>query len=247
MASASVDLVSIAASLRRARDETATFGAALRELPVTSLPPRGRARKTFDSFDVDGSGAIGSDEVVLGLRAYGVDVGSEVEQRIFQEVDANGDGKIDYLEFGALIERVSALQQGKVWPAEADRLTAAARTLHAQAVTDPLALVAEGEIPTLLRCASSGHAAVEQLGLSALAAVAAAPHVQCAQALVSRSALADVISALGRETTPLTSVRLGARLLAARRAVAAAGLNGAGGAQPGRSKRLGARLRARAR
>ena len=75
--------------------------------------------------------------------------------------------------------------------------------------------MAEGEIPTLLRCAASGHASVELTGLTALAAVAEAPQGDCAAAITSRAQLVDILAALNKPDAPIASVRAGARLLAA--------------------------------
>ena len=92
------------------------------------------------------------------------------------------------------------MQTGHVaWSHDMERLANAARLLHEQALSEPLNLVAAGEVPTLHRRAASGHSAIEQLGLSALAAVAESPHV---------------LSALARPSIPLPSVRQGARFLA---------------------------------
>ena len=94
------------------------------------------------------------------------------------------------------------------WSHDMERLANAARLLHEQALSEPLNLVAAGEVPTLHRRAASGHSAIEQLGLSALAAVAES------LAIAARPALADVLSALARPSIPLPSVRQGARFLA---------------------------------
>ena len=65
-------------------------------------------------------------------------------------------------------------------------------------------------------CASSGHAAVEQLGLAALAAVAEAPYADASAAIAARSPqLSAVLNSLNQPTARLASVRQGARLLAA--------------------------------
>ena len=212
---AEAELRELNTSLRRARETTASFGRELNMLPKISLPPRGAARQAFEHFDIDGSGCLGPDEVLLGLRAYGLAVEAEAVSDIFDVCDADGDGKIVAEEFATLAEHVAALKQGAAWPRDLERLSNAARALHAQATSEPLTLVAEGEVPTLLRCAASGHAAVEQLGLSALATVAESPHSHCAQAIAARPALADVLAALARSSLPLPSVRQGARLLAA--------------------------------
>ena len=213
------ELLDISTSLRRAREATKAFGDDVRSLPPIPPPPtetvKGPQGFKVEHFDVFGSGAIGQDMVLLGLRAHGIDLDPETVLDLFERCDADGDGKIDSSEVSALIEQVAALQKGAAWPRDIERLSSAARHLHAQALVEPLTLVAEGEVPTLLRCAASGHAAVEQLGMSALATLAESSHVHCAQAIAARPALADVFSALSRPSLPLPSARQGARLLAA--------------------------------
>lgn len=181
-----------------------------------ALPPKGRGQMLFDHFDVDGSGRLGFDEVLLGIKAFGLQVssdGSDVRD-LFDKADKDGSGSIDVQEFERVVEGVAGLRQGRALDAE--RLASAARTLHAQALSAPLELVAEGEIPTLLRCASSGHAAVEQLGLAGLAAVAEAPYANCAAAVVARGpALESLLHELNRPDARIASVRQGARLLSA--------------------------------
>ena len=210
-------LLDIETSIRRAREDTAAFGADLCSLPAVSVPPPSKAQLAFDHFDLraDRLGALRYEEVLLGLRAHGMDVEEDTVREMFDELDMEGTGVIERSGFAGLLERISVLRQGRVWPRDTARLAVAARALHAQALRDPLALVAEGEIPTLLRCALCGHASVEQLALSALAVVAEAPQAQCAQAIAARPALADVLASLGRPSTPLPIVRQGARLLAA--------------------------------
>ena len=210
----------LATALRRAREETADFGAKLRTMPKYVAPPTGNSAhmKHFDKFDVDASGCIGYQEALLGLRASGLDVDLEQVVDIFERCDTNKDGRISMQEFPLLAEHAAALQTGHVasaaWSHDMERLANAARVLHEQALSEPLNLVAAGEVPTLHCRAASGHSAIEQLGLSALAAVAESPHAQCALAISARPALADVLSALARPSIPLPSVRQGARFLA---------------------------------
>mmetsp|Transcript_65007 Transcript_65007/g.128533 ORF Transcript_65007/g.128533 Transcript_65007/m.128533 type:complete len:388 (-) Transcript_65007:82-1245(-) len=214
-----VDFASIRQSINRAKEDTAAFGRDVDSLPAIRVPraPPGKAREVFEHFDLNRSGVIDHEEVLLGLRAFGLDVDNENVQQLLTELDTDGTGCISLHSFSGLIERVAVLRQSRVWPTDTERLAVAARALHAQAQADPLALVAEGEVPTLLRCAASGHAAVEQLGLSALAFVAEAPQAQCAQAIASRPALLDLISSLGTRAATLRvgCVRQGARLLGA--------------------------------
>ncbi len=214
------EILRLETRLRRAHEETAELGSKLPAMPKIGTPPEGGSARThFEKFDVDVSGCIGYQETMLGLRAAGLDVDPEKVIDIFERCDTDGDGRISMQEFPLLAEQAAALQTGNaasaVGPRDVERLASAARVLHEQALSEPLTLVAEGEVPTLLRCAASGHTAIEQLGLSALAAVAGSAHAHCAQAIAARPALADVFGALARPSLPLPSVRQGARLLAA--------------------------------
>ena len=209
------DVAWVDAAIRRAKSQTDEFTKELATMQKPMLLPseKGRGTAIFDHFDVDGSGAIGVDEVLLGVKAFGVDVDEDEVRALFDAADVNGSGGIDQHEFAHLVEGVAMLRAGRT--REVERLAAAAKTLHAQALSDPLTLVAEGELPTLLKCAASGHAAVEQLGMTALAAVAEAPQADCAAAIASRAQLAGVLAALNKPDKPFASLRAGARLLAA--------------------------------
>ena len=81
----------------------------------------------------------------------------------------NKDGRISMQEFPLLAEHAAALQTGHMasaaWSHDMERLANAARVLHEQALSEPLNLVAAGEVPTLHRRAASGHSAIEQLGM----------------------------------------------------------------------------------
>ena len=56
-----------------------------------------RIWKVFQKFDIDQSGYITADEVIHGLKKLGLDL--EGVDGIFEVVDKNSDGKIDYTEF----------------------------------------------------------------------------------------------------------------------------------------------------
>ena len=211
------ELPYFSSAIARSAADTQAFAAELSGLTPLHAhkPPKGKGQELFDHFDVDGSGALGFDEVLLGVKAFGLQVSEPSEVRaLFDASDKDGSGVIDLNEFEHVVEGVAGLRQGRA--IDAERLASAARTLHAQALSAPLELVAEGEVPTLLRCAASGHAAVEQLGLAGLAVVAEAPHADCASAIVARAqALGAVLAALNRPDARIASVRQGARLLAA--------------------------------
>lgn len=211
------ELPYFSSAVARAAADTQAFMSELENLaPMKNgkPPPKGKGQELFDSFDVTGTGTLGFEEVLLGVKAFGLQATDPAEVRtLFDAADKDGSGAIDLHEFEHVVEGVAGLRQGRA--VDAERLASAARVLHAQALSAPLELVAEGEVPTLLRCASSGHAAVEQLGLAGLSAVAEAPHADCAAAIVARPALGAVLSALNRPDARIASVRQGARLLAA--------------------------------
>lgn len=213
--SLAADVLFFDKAVRRASEATAAFD--LADLPASILLPRAhksKAREVFEHFDVDSSGSLGVDEVLLGLRAFGIDTSEDEARTLFDEADVNGSGFIDIAEFAQLVESLTHLRQGRA--ADGARLLQAASTLHKQALAEPLVLVAEGEVPTLLRCASSRHAAVELLGLAALAALAEAPQADCAAAVVARSqSLSAVFARLNAPDCPTAAVRQGTRLLSA--------------------------------
>jgi len=53
----------------------------------------------FNTFDVDGSGAIDADELQQGMRALGVDTPAQEMEQLFADVDTDGSGEIDMHEF----------------------------------------------------------------------------------------------------------------------------------------------------
>ena len=168
----------------------------------------------FDKFDVDASGCIGYQERCWACATL---AWTWTWNRWSTSLSAATRIKMaasPCRSFHCWPSMQTGHMASAAWSHDMERLANAARVLHEQALSEPLNLVAAGEVPTLLRCAASGHSAIEQLGLSALAAVAESPHAQCAQAIAARPALADVLSALARPSIPLPSVRQGARFLA---------------------------------
>ena len=87
-------------------------------------------------------------DVDQSLRADEAEV-----QRLFDASDRDASGIVDKAEFEKIVEGVAHLREGRV--RDGEKLAAAAKVLHAQALADPLSLVAEGEVPTLLRCAAT--------------------------------------------------------------------------------------------
>ena len=197
--------------------ETTSFGRMVAELPTFKpLASRSEARRVFEGFDTDGSGCIDFPEVVLGLKALGIAVPESEARATFDSLDHDGSGKLELHEFSLLLERCELARQGRDTQQHLDfeRHVAAVRALHAQAQTAPLEVVAEGEVPTLVRAAAGGHPAVLQLALSALSALAEAG-LSCALQVGGAKELPAILTSLARPAAVAAAVQQGARLLAA--------------------------------
>ena len=70
-----------------------------------------RIWKVFQKFDIDGSGYITADEVIHGLKKLGLDL--EGVDGIFEVVDKNSDGKIDYTEFRQMMYSTNDPSDGR--------------------------------------------------------------------------------------------------------------------------------------
>jgi Ca2+-binding EF-hand superfamily protein len=62
-----------------------------------------KLRKTFASFDTNGSGAITVDELAAMLAKLGISVDRKYIQATLNRIDTNGNGKIEFEEFTNLI------------------------------------------------------------------------------------------------------------------------------------------------
>mmetsp|Transcript_58307 Transcript_58307/g.138970 ORF Transcript_58307/g.138970 Transcript_58307/m.138970 type:complete len:264 (-) Transcript_58307:128-919(-) len=86
--------------------ETITEGVEERvDLPVPILedqPLDERVIEAFQLFDEDNSGKITREEIVKALRNMGVEMTEEELQEQIMQMDASGDGKIDYIEFATM-------------------------------------------------------------------------------------------------------------------------------------------------
>lgn len=208
----SADLPLIDNQIRRAHAETAAFQSRLTAFAAVAEKKQAAAETSRRPAH---DGQVGFDAVLKRVRSVGISISEEEVRRLFDAADSSGLGRLDPGRLVDVLHGAAGLRTGHAAEADAAALASAARALHAQALSDPLSVVAEGELPTLMRCASSGHTAAEQLGLAALTAVAAAPQANCAAAIVARPTLGGVLASMGRANAPLTTVVHGCRLLAA--------------------------------
>ena len=126
--------------VRRAETETSSFGSEIRTLPPLPAPaPKSRAREVFEFFSAGDT--IEFEQVLLGLRAMGFRIDASEARAIFDEADRDGSGRLELEDFASLAERVELFRQGRTWSQDIERMAAAARTLHAQAIKQPLHLV----------------------------------------------------------------------------------------------------------
>eukprot|EP00884_Botryococcus_braunii_P005512 jgi/Botrbrau1/14962/Bobra.0018s0065.1 len=72
--------------------------------------------RAFQSFDTDNSGYITTDELEAALKGQAGSTAEEIK-KILQEVDKDGDGRIDYEEFCAMM-RKDAQEAAKKIPAK---------------------------------------------------------------------------------------------------------------------------------
>jgi len=66
-----------------------------------------RVFEAFLEFDRDGDGYITRDEILSTLKGlYGREIEEEEAERMMEEADANGDGKVDYREFKMIVGKI---------------------------------------------------------------------------------------------------------------------------------------------
>ena len=62
-------------------------------------------RAAFALLDKDGDGFLSSEDLAEDLKIYGTNSSETELQEIFNEVDINHDGKIDYREFDIMMRK----------------------------------------------------------------------------------------------------------------------------------------------
>ena len=83
------------------------------------LLTREKLQQAFCLFDKDGGGSI-SPEEVRGVLCSGQDFEDDVWERIVQEVDADGNGEIDFEEFAAMMQKMLSEEEKPGYEFEGD-------------------------------------------------------------------------------------------------------------------------------
>jgi len=75
--------------------------------PVAFLDPK-QQQALFSEFDIDGSGAIGQDDMKQIVANLGIGIGEDDLIDLMNEIDTDGSGSIEYDEFTALLAEANA-------------------------------------------------------------------------------------------------------------------------------------------
>jgi len=73
-----------------------------------SPPPEAAERKVFARFDLDGSGSLEAPELGPALREMGFDGSAAAVKETMRQHDADGNRKLDFDEFAALVAELRA-------------------------------------------------------------------------------------------------------------------------------------------
>lgn len=66
-------------------------------------------RQLFNMFDTDGSGAIGNEELKQAMFSMGMNANEAEIDNVIREVDADGNGEIDFDEFCACMKKSQSI------------------------------------------------------------------------------------------------------------------------------------------
>jgi len=70
---------------------------------------REECREVFRTFDANGDGGIGRDELQKIMQVQGLKVDKEQLEHLFQEIDRDGSGEIDFDEFLEIMSRLKKM------------------------------------------------------------------------------------------------------------------------------------------
>ena len=62
-------------------------------------------KSAFNLMDLDHNGYITKDELAESLKAMGHNMSAEEVEQLIKEADLNGDGKVDFEEFKAIMRK----------------------------------------------------------------------------------------------------------------------------------------------
>lgn len=67
----------------------------------------GELREVFHKFDIDGSGSIDEHELGNAMRVFGIKCSANSCKKVMKQIDANGNGQVEWSEFVEYFSRIS--------------------------------------------------------------------------------------------------------------------------------------------